>query len=218
MNVYTDEVSRTHESAWIRGVLAGAVSGAVGVALPFPFDSYRLKLLFFDKNHDALSKINTSLFHGISPAIMQGVLQRGISFGVYDSILSFLSPNGHYIRDPLFNHFLAGSGGSLAISIVREPFGVYRSRVQAGSTPHTSFFSFVMHSLRSDNGLKYLYSGFVSSSVTSMISRGTYFATYEFGKRTLYTNKDLFHNTILDTETSPLMRTPMRTPIWQCNK
>ena len=68
---------------------------------------------------------------------------------------------------------------SLAVSWIREPFGVYRARTQAGTASDGTFVQFVFSRINNYRGLLDLYAGYVPSAVTSMVNRGIYFSLYK---------------------------------------
>lgn len=76
-----------------KGFLAGALTGVVGVILPYPFESFRLQLLFAASPKDApqLQLLDRQVWSGLSGALLQGVALRGVTFGTYDFILRQLS-------------------------------------------------------------------------------------------------------------------------------
>ena len=77
MNLEFNEVMNSS-----KGFLAGAATGIVGVILPFPFESYRLKLIFSkntvvkatESKDISILFSNQMLFRGIGSAIIQGEL------------------------------------------------------------------------------------------------------------------------------------------------
>lgn len=180
-----------------RGFLAGALTGVVGVVLPFPFESYRLKVLFAEIDGTGKTKVmprtalkpslfDLSLYKGLSGALFQGVLLRGFTFGTYDWLLRSLHQGngGDYLNDPVYYHFAAGGVASLALAWVREPYNVFRCQTQAKTTTETSFTRYLIRNARK-NLLTDLYAGFLSSASVGFISRGVYFSSYEAIKRKL---------------------------------
>ena len=55
------------------GFYAGAISGLVGVTLSFPFESYRLRLLFTNSSttKSAVVLRSKALYHGLPSALLQ---------------------------------------------------------------------------------------------------------------------------------------------------
>ena len=186
----------------LKGFLAGAVTGVVGVVLPYPFESYRLKLLFAPNGSEAGVKV-PSLFErkvwaGLSGALMQGVALRGVTFGTYDFVLRHLSSSergSSSLKDPIWHHAVAGGIASFALAWVREPYGVYRCQTQASTTAETSFTRFVLQNFRRNFGAD-LYAGFFSSSSIGFASRGVYFSGYEAVKRALHRQYSCDHGAV----------------------
>ena len=110
----------TEASPWLvtlKGFLAGALTGVVGVVLPYPFESYRLKVLFArNKKVKVPSLLDQKVWRGLSGALMQGVALRGVTFGTYDMMLRFISGRPHAgggLKDPVWHHGVAGGGNQL---------------------------------------------------------------------------------------------------------
>ena len=185
---------------------AGALTGGVGVTLSFPFESYRLRILFENNLKTSLPLPKGTLYRGISSALVQSMALRGVTFFAYEKTLSVCrlstEAKDHASANSIFNYFLAGAASSVSVSWVREPFGVFRSRTQAGTTNEKSFVSFVCNHLRSWQGFRLIYAGYFSSAVTSIINRGIYFSVYELIQR--HTDDEDVANINPDTRTYPM--------------
>ena len=81
----------------LKGFLAGALTGVVGVVLPYPFESYRLQMLFAKAGtRPTLPRLfDRRVWSGLSGALLQGVALRGVTFGTYDFALRQLSTQHH---------------------------------------------------------------------------------------------------------------------------
>ena len=181
---------------------AGLVSGFAGVCVSQPFDTVRVRtqvmqrpvMQTFYGTVEAGAAVG--LYRGVVPALCATTL---VSTTVFTSLefskrtLSTLRDATTPTRAPLIDTFISGCFAGTIVSMLTTPLHRIKVQLQARDSPagrvtgHTvraasSCFRLVLQK----EGLRGLYLGWRTQSLSETLGRGVYFGTYEMCKRTFW--------------------------------
>lgn len=205
--VSSDEsASLLHTFIWSTtgmNVLAGTISGAIGVITGHPFDTIKVRLqaqphgknatlLYRSTLHCLLSTVRAEgllgLFKGVSSPLVGVTAINTLLFGVYGFLLESLAPAG---TSPTLNHILvAGAGSGLINSFISGPVELAKIQMQ-NQIGHENFRSpsECLKRVWKSGGVRACYKGLWPTILRETPSYGVYFASFE-GFRRLWTTED----------------------------
>jgi len=181
---------------------AGLVSGFAGVCVSQPFDTVRVRTQVMQRPvmqtfyGTVEAGVAVGLYRGVVPALCATTL---VSTTVFTSLefskrtLSTLRDATTPTRAPLIDTFLSGCFAGTIVSMLTTPLHRIKVQLQARDSPagrvtgHTvraaaSCFRLVLQK----EGLRGLYLGWRTQSLSETLGRGVYFGTYEMCKRTFW--------------------------------
>lgn len=188
-------------------VVAGTISGAVGVIAGHPFDTVKVRLqaqshrknaalLYRSTLHCFLSTVRAEgllgLFKGVSSPLVGVTAINTLLFGVYGFFLESLAPAE---TTPSLNViFLAGAGSGLVNSFISGPVELAKIQMQ-NQIGHEHFRS-PSHCLQrvwSSGGVRACYKGLWPTILRETPSYGVYFASFEGFRRWWTTEENEGH-------------------------
>lgn len=168
--------------------IAGTVSGIVGLAVGFPFDTVKVRLqdptisegYSRSSTFDSFAKIIKEervqgLYKGIASPLATSALLNGLIFSVYGFLLRYQTKPE---REPsLIDVTLAGAGCGVAAAFVTCPTELVKIRQQALVDSRSSARQITLDIVRT-NGVLGLYRG-MAITILRDLGYGAYFLAYE---------------------------------------
>lgn len=177
----------------LREVAFGAVAGAVGKLIEFPFDTIKVRLQSSSQfaNASTLSVIRytfvkegfiNGFYKGIKAPLVGAGLETSVLFFSYKFSTSFFEK--HFRRDdiPLWSKCFSGGVAGFMASFVLTPVELVKCKLQVSNISHSavkhSYASVVSGVLRKE-GPAGLYTGFSSTLLREVLGTLIWFGTYE---------------------------------------
>ena len=182
--------------------VAGAFSGACGVAVSQPFDMIKVRLQNTG-GYDLAVLGNllryegfVALWRGFAPSLIGASIGNSISFGVVENMKRKLM---HNRAEPLelWEHAVCGFFSGVTTSFITAPTEGVRIKMQTQLAPEIysgeayckSSWEFTAHIIRK-NGLLGIYRGFLTTILRDSIGDAAFFATYQAAPRILFGGKE----------------------------
>lgn len=180
-----DAISTTGEKFFL-GATAGFLGGVCQTYVGQPFDTVKVRMQtatekrgffrtgLFTVRHEGVR----GLYHGTTPALVFGLLENTIAFGVNEQLKRHLMKRQEITELPLQQLALCGATGGLVHCVFSCPTEVVKCKLQVAGSP----FRGPIHCMQSTvqtHGIAGLYKGFLPFVLREVPFYLCFFATYE---------------------------------------
>lgn len=188
--------ARHGEASFSQRLLAGGISGGIGIALFNPMEVIKTQVQANREGvlrmRDVVAKIWVSegvfgFWAGVQPNVIRTFLVCAAELGVYDEAKDTISP---LTGDGFLAHLSASSVAGVVSACVSTPCDVLKTRLMntsGGTRQYRGVFDAAVRVPR-EEGFSALYKGFSAICVRKVIWCGLFFVTYEQSRVTCNLN------------------------------
>jgi len=175
--------------------LCGAMSGSVVAFVVTPIELIKCRLqvqqlvggpkVLYTSPWDVIKRTITAdgvrgMYSGLTCTLLREIPGNFAWFGVYESIIAMMTPEGTSRHDlPIPVHMLAGGTAGVAYWTAFFPADVVKSKIQTDPTLQKESFVKVMKLIYRTKGIRGLYAGWGVTCMLTAPSHAVIFAMYE---------------------------------------